>query len=141
MTPLTHRLREAGLRVTRARLTVLGILETTPGHHSADELGAALRSSGEPLPRATVYHVLRALEQAGLVIVAEAGPGRVLYEAAVEWHHHLVCRECAAIIDVPCLRGAKPCLDPELPGAVIDEAQVVFRGRCAACAGSTRPHG
>ena len=128
------RLREAGLRVTRTRLELLGLLDDPGGHRSADELVAAFRSRGTPVPRATVFHVLGALERAGLVIVADAGPGRTLYEAATTWHHHLICRACGIVVDVPCLRGEKPCLEPELPGVRVDEAQVIFRGLCATCA-------
>jgi Fe2+ or Zn2+ uptake regulation protein len=128
------RLREARLRVTRTRLELLGLLDDPGGHRSADELVAAFRSRGTPVPRATVFHVLGALERAGLVIVADAGPGRTLYEAATRWHHHLICRACGIVVDVPCLRGEKPCLEPDLPGVRVDEAQVIFRGLCAACA-------
>jgi Fur family ferric uptake transcriptional regulator len=128
------RLRGAGLRVTRTRLELLGLLDDPGGHRSADELVAASRSRGTPVPRATVFHILGALERAGLVLVADAGPGRMLYESAANWHHHLICRACGIVVDVPCLRGEKPCLEPDLPGVRVDEAQVVFRGLCAACA-------
>lgn len=134
MTDPATRLREAGLRVTRSRLAILGLLEDLGGHHSADELVEAFRSRGSPIPRATVYHVLEALERAGLVLVADAGPGRALYESAADWHHHLVCRACGRIVDVPCLTDARPCLSPVLPGTVVEEAQVIFRGLCAVCA-------
>ncbi len=134
MTDASRRLAEAGLRVTRARLELLELLEQLGGHRSADELVAAFRARGTPRPRATVYHVLAALERAGLVLVADAGPGRILYEAATRWHHHLVCRGCGAIVDVACASPTRPCLEPELPGAVVEEAQVIFRGLCPACA-------
>lgn len=143
MTDPALRLRDAGLRVTRSRLAILGLLEELGGHHSADELVDAFRSRRSPIPRATVYHVLEALERAGLVLVADAGPGRSLYESAADWHHHFVCRACGRIVDVPCLADAKPCLDPTLPGVVIEEAQVIFRGLCASCSlghvGGSRP--
>ena len=128
------RLHGVGLRVTQTRLELLGLLDDLGGHRSADELVAAFRSRGTPVPRATVFHVLGALERAGLVLVADAGPGRTLYEAATRRHHHLVCGTCGAVVDVPCLRGEKPCLEPELPGVRVDEAQVIFRGLCASCA-------
>lgn len=85
------RLREAGLRVTQSRLAILGLLGELGGHHAADELVEACRARGRPIPRATVYHILESLARAGLVLVADAGPGPTLYEAAVDWHHHLVC--------------------------------------------------
>lgn len=128
------RLRGAGLRVTRSRLAILGLLEELGGHHSADELVEAFRSRSSPIPRATVYHVLETLARTGLVLVADAGPGPTLYESAADWHHHLVCRSCGRIVDVPCLADARPCLTAILPGIVVEEAQVIFRGLCAACA-------
>jgi Fur family ferric uptake transcriptional regulator len=127
----------AGLRVTRARIELLALLRELGGHRSADELVAAFRARGTPQPRATVYHVLGALERAGLVLVADAGPGRTLYEAATAWHHHLVCRACGMVIDVPCLSPTRPCLEPAVAGAAVEEAQVIFRGLCPGCASAS----
>ena len=133
-----QRLRQAGLRVTRPRLLVLEVLEDAGGHRSVDELVAALRQRGTPLPRATVYNVVNALLAHGLILAADAGPGRALFEAGKTWHHHFVCRDCGVIIDVPCVRGEKPCLEPDLPGVEVDEAQVIWRGRCPQCAGAVQ---
>ncbi len=135
-------LAEAGLRVTRARLEVLGLLEELGGHRSADDVVEAFRDRGIARPRATVYHVLGTLARAGLVLIADAGPGRTLYEAAGRWHHHLVCRRCGAIVDVACASATRPCLEPDLPDAIVEEAQVIYRGLCPACArrpGASRP--
>jgi Fe2+ or Zn2+ uptake regulation protein len=129
-----ERLRGAGLRATRPRLAVLALLEEVGGHRSADDLVALLGERDRPLPRSTVYNVLGDLSGAGLVLTAEVGPGRELFEAAASWHHHLVCADCGAIVDVPCVRGRHPCLHPDLPGVEVDRAQVTFHGRCAACA-------
>jgi Fe2+ or Zn2+ uptake regulation protein len=135
---LTHghaaRLRAAGLRVTPQRLAVLDALATLGGHRTADEVATVLHGGGRPMPRATLYHVLGSMADAGVLLVADAGPGVSRFEVASAWHHHLVCRACGRIVDVPCVRGSRPCLDADLPGAVIDEAQVVFRGLCPSCA-------
>ena len=58
-----------------------------------------------------------------------------LYEARVgDNHHHLVCRTCGAIVDVDCTVGSAPCLTPsDDAGFDVDEAEVVFWGRCPAC--------
>jgi Fur family ferric uptake transcriptional regulator len=127
-------LRAAGLRATRPRLLVLRFLREQGGHHSADDITAALAAAGEPMLRGSIYNVLGSLVDSGLVVVADAGPGRTLYEAGDGWHHHFVCRACGTILDVPCVVGAKPCLDAGLVGAEVDEAQVIFRGRCPSCA-------
>jgi len=129
-----ERLRAAGLRATRQRLAVIELLDELGGHRSADDLVALLHDRGEPLPRSTIYNVLDDLARLGLVLTAQVGPGRELFEAAGVWHHHFVCTVCGAIVDVPCVRGRRPCLDADLPGAVIDRAEVTFHGRCPACA-------
>ncbi len=128
------RLRAAGLRVTPQRIAILDALAALGGHPTADDVAAALGRTGSPLPRASLYHALGAMADAGVLLVADAGPGTARYELAGDWHHHLVCRACGSIVDVPCASGERPCLDAALPGAIVDEAQVVFRGLCPACA-------
>lgn len=129
----TH-LRDAGLRVTRPRVLVLEVLRRVGGHRSAAEVREFLKQSDISLTRGTVYKVLDDLVSVGLVMWADRGPGTTLYEIADDWHHHFVCRSCGAVIDVPCEIGSKPCLDIEIAGAEIDEAQVIIRGRCSECA-------
>lgn len=130
-----ERLRQASLRVTRPRVLVYGLLRHAGGHRSVDEVITMLGTLGTRLPRMTVYNVVTDLVGAGLLMCADTGPGRALYEAADTWHHHFVCRDCGIVLDVPCVEGDKPCIQPPtaLPGTV-DEAQVIFRGRCEGCA-------
>lgn len=127
------RLRAVGLRATRARVVVHDALADQAGHRSAEDLVALLAAKDVRLARASVYNVLDVLTASGLVMLADVGPGAALYEVAEEWHHHFVCRNCRRVVDVPCGAGSQPCLDATLPGATIDEAQVIFRGLCAAC--------
>jgi len=128
------RLREAGLRVTRPRILVFEVLREVGGHRSVDDLVDLLGRRGEVIPRMSVYNVVNDLETAGLLIRADVGPGRALYEVSDVWHHHFVCRVCSKVVDVPCVRGEKPCLEPPSPVAgTIDEAQVIFRGICDEC--------
>lgn len=137
---LHARLRESGLRATRQRTAVYGFMRQVGGHHSVDDLVCLLADSGEPLSRMTVYNVVSDLTGAGLLMQADVGPGRALYEASETWHHHFVCRSCGTVIDVPCARGTKPCLD-DPPGldVSIDEAQVIYRGFCHACRAGAHP--
>ncbi len=133
MTSIDERIRDTGLRVTRQRVLVYDALAALGGHRTADELVSALDAAGTALPRATVYNVLDDLSTVGLVMQADRGPGAAVYEAANGWHHHFVCRVCGAVEDVPCVIGSKPCIDTDVPGAAIDEAQIIFRGVCASC--------
>lgn len=128
------KLRDVGLKVTRNRLKVLETLGTIGGHRSADEIYQALLSDGNRLPRGSIFKIMGDLCQYGLVMMADAGPGRTLYEYTDVWHHHFVCRNCGMIQDVPCVEGRKPCLLPDEPVAGwIDEAQIIFRGICSDC--------
>ena len=126
--PDADTIRQAGLRATQPRLDVLSWLDAHRGHHAADEVAA-----GTGLARASTYKVLDDLTEAGLVLVADTGPGRTLYEVGAVFHHHFVCRACERVVDVPCQVEARPCLDADLPGAEIDTAQVIYRGVCADC--------
>lgn len=131
---LSRRLREHGLRATGPRMDVLAALEDLGGHRSADEVRDRLAAGGRPLPRSSVYNVLTSLARAGLALNADAGPGAALYEAGRGWHHHFVCRSCHQVFDVECLVGARPCLTPGTDVGVVEDAQVIFRGICTACA-------
>ena len=128
-------IREAGLRVTRPRLVAYALLREIGGHRSVDEMVGLLAERGESLSRMSAYNVVGDLTRAGLLMCAEIGHGRALYEASETWHHHFVCRECQEVFDVRCVVAAKPCIEAptDLPGTV-DEAQITFRGICNACA-------
>jgi len=67
------------------------------------------------------------------VMRADAGPGRALYEKGGPWHHHFVCLTCGAVIDIPCIKGEKPCLLPDHFSGLVEEAQIIFRGCCETC--------
>jgi Fe2+ or Zn2+ uptake regulation protein len=133
---LSRRLREHGLRATEPRMEVLAALEDLGGHRSADEVRDRLAGGQRDRPRSSVYNVLASLAEAGLAMTADAGPGAVLYEAGRAWHHHFVCRSCHRVFDVECLVGARPCLTAGTSAGRVEEAQVIFRGVCAACLGS-----
>ena len=46
----------------------------------------------------------------------------------------VVCRLCGTIVDVECAVGQTPCLTAsDDHGFTIDEAEVIFWGRCPAC--------
>lgn len=130
------RLRDAGLRVTQARISVLDALAARGGHPTADELARELESQGVDISRATVFNALDDLTRAGIVMVADAGPGATRYEPATSWHHHFVCGSCGEIADVACADASELCLTPKNVVGVVDEVQVIFRGTCAECLGT-----
>jgi Fur family transcriptional regulator, stress-responsive regulator len=137
-----ERLRTAGLRVTRPRLSVLGVLAEHP-HVDTDTIVTAARAVHPTISPQAVYGVLKALVGAGLARRIEPAGGPALYELRVgDNHHHLVCRGCGLVADVDCTVGAAPCLSPsDAAGFAVDEAEVVFWGICAGCRVARSEHG
>ena len=129
----SERLRSAGLRVTRARLGVIETLGAVGGHPTVDDVARGLDARGVTVSRTSVFNVLADLTSAGVVMVADAGPGSTRYEMNTGWHHHLVCRACGMIADVACAEEAKPCMTPNEDIGAVDEAQVIYRGTCKTC--------
>jgi Fur family transcriptional regulator, stress-responsive regulator len=131
-------LREAALRVTRPRVAVLSAVYDHP-HADTDSLIGAVRQESGEVSHQAVYDVLRALTGAGLVRRVQPSGSVARYEARVgDNHHHVVCRSCGAIVDIDCAIGYSPCLTAaDDAGYEIDEAEVIYWGRCPACATSS----
>ena len=135
MTPdFETQLRAVSLRVTRPRLAVLAALRDHP-HVDTDTVIALVRAGLPTVSHQAVYDVLRVLTETGLVRRIQPAGATARYESRVgDNHHHVVCRSCGAIADVDCATGSAPCLDPSSDaGFAIDEAEVVYWGRCPAC--------
>lgn len=133
-------LRGASLRVTRPRLAVLHAVHDHP-HADTESIIRLVRGNLGEVSHQAVYDVLRALTAAGLVRRIQPTGSVARYEARVgDNHHHVVCRSCGAIADVDCAVGDAPCLTAsDDSGFVIDEAEVVYWGRCPDCSTTTDP--
>ena len=128
-------LRTALLRVTAPRVAVLRAVHDHP-HADTDSISTVVREDLEVVASLqAVYDVLRALTDAGLVRRIQPAGSVARYEARVgDNHHHVVCRSCGAIADVDCAVGYTPCLTAaDDAGYQIDEAEVIFWGRCPRC--------
>jgi Fur family transcriptional regulator, stress-responsive regulator len=135
---LERLLRDASLRVTRPRTAVLAAVRSHP-HADTDTIISAARRELPAVSHQAVYDVLRALSDAGLVRRIQPAGSLARYEMRVgDNHHHVVCRSCGVIADVDCAVGDAPCLTAsDDQGFAIDEAEVVYWGRCPDC--SSRP--
>jgi Fur family transcriptional regulator, stress-responsive regulator len=127
-------LRGVALRVTRPRVAVLAAVHEHP-HADTDSLIDVVRRDSGEVSHQAVYDVLRALTDTGLVRRIQPACSVARYEARVgDNHHHVVCRSCGAIADVDCAVGHAPCLTADDDaGFAIDEAEVIYWGRCPAC--------
>jgi Fur family transcriptional regulator, stress-responsive regulator len=133
-------LREHGMQVTAQRLAVLRAVTQHP-HSTADEVDKHVRAELGAVSRQAVYDALGALTDKGVLrrIQPAGSPGR--YEGRVaDNHHHLICRSCGRTEDVDCAVGETPCLTAaDDSGFEIDEAEVIYWGRCPSCIAGPRP--
>lgn len=127
-------LRRHGLHVTAHRLAVLRAVSGS-SHPTADEIEQTVRADIGSVSRQTVYDVLGTLSDKGILrrFQPSGSPGR--FENRVgDNHHHFLCRACGRMVDVDCAIGYAPCLTPaDLAGFEVDEAEVIYWGRCPDC--------
>ena len=128
-------IRNSGLRVTIPRMQVLTELLHAGSHVTAR---AMVQRVGRRTPNttpSTVYRTLSALRDARLVSETLMSGGETIYEAAVEGtHHHMECRSCGTVADVP------DGYFDELRGRLLanhgfesDLDHVAIKGLCANC--------
>ncbi|NNL69125.1 MAG: transcriptional repressor [Acidimicrobiia bacterium] len=127
-------LRRNGLQVTAQRLAVLAAVSARP-HGTADEVAGVVREEIGVISRQAVYDALGILAEKGLVRRIQPAGSPARYEDRVgDNHHHLICRGCGRMVDVDCAVGVAPCLTAAADsGYEIDEAEVIYWGRCPEC--------
>jgi Fur family ferric uptake transcriptional regulator len=127
-------LRASGLQITAQRLAVFRAVSERP-HAAADEIHATVTTELGAISKQAVYDALAALTDKGLLRRIQPAGSSARYETrAGDNHHHLICRTCGRTIDVDCAVGDTPCLTAaDDSGYEIDEAEVVYWGRCPEC--------
>jgi Fur family ferric uptake transcriptional regulator len=132
-------LRRHGMHVTAQRLAVLRAVSDRP-HSPADDIHRLVRTELGAISRQAVYNALAILTDKGILRRIQPAGSPARYENRVgDNHHHLICRTCTQMIDVDCAVGETPCLTAaDDAGYEIDEAEVIYWGRCPQCVSATR---
>jgi Fe2+ or Zn2+ uptake regulation protein len=127
-------LREHNLQVTAQRLAIIRAVSSRP-HATADELIDDVRAVIGSISRQAVYDTLGVLVEKNLVRRIQPAGSAARYEDRVDDnHHHLICRGCGKTFDIDCALGTAPCLIAgDDHGFEIDEAEVIYWGRCPSC--------
>lgn len=138
-TDLADLLRERGIQVTAQRLAVLRAVAGQP-HITADGVAEAVRAEIGAISLQSVYDALGVLVTEGLIRRIQPSGSPARFEGRVgDNHHHLICRTCGRVVDVDCAVGAAPCLTAaDAGGYEIEEAEVVYWGRCPDCVADGR---
>lgn len=127
-------LRQRGVQVTAQRLALMRAVSAR-SHATADELADDVRAVLGAISRQAVYDSLGVLVDKDLVRRIQPAGSAARYEDRVgDNHHHLICRGCGTTFDIDCAVGEVPCLTADDDhGFEIDEAEVVYWGRCPSC--------
>jgi Fur family ferric uptake transcriptional regulator len=127
-------LRQHGIQVTAQRLAVLRAVSAQP-HITADGVAEIVRREIGAISLQSVYDALALLAAERLIRRIQPAGSPARFEDRVgDNHHHLICRACGRMVDVDCAVGAAPCLTAGDDGGYeIDEAEVVYWGRCPEC--------
>lgn len=125
-------------RLTRQRQAVLEVVRDSHDHPDAAAIYAAVRPKIPSISLGTVYRTLEALASEGAI--KAIGPAEATrYDGNLEPHHHLRCRGCSQLFDLP---SAGPDLVRELqqihPELVIDTVEVQYQGLCPECSQRSR---
>jgi len=132
---IVSKLSERGYRLTPQRMMILSAIESSDDHISAEEIYAQVVAKYPHVNISTVYRTLELLKQLGLVTETDLGGGRFRYHPADKGHHHhLVCQQCGAIIDLDesLLSPLKSALLREYKFSA-DLRHLAIFGRCASC--------
>ena len=127
-------LRKHGMQVTAQRLAVMEAV-SAHSHATTEELIEDVRSRIGSVSRQAVYDTLGVFAEKKLVRRIQPSGSVARYEDRVgDNHHHLICRGCDLMFDIDCAVGYTPCLTADDDhGFDIDEAEVVYWGRCPSC--------
>jgi Fur family transcriptional regulator, stress-responsive regulator len=134
---LLERLRRRGLRLTAQRRVVAETLEGVHVHLTAEQVYERAKARLPEISRATVYNTLNQFHELGEVreITLDDGPKRYDPNAG-QRHQHLICERCGTVRDVV-PRGAVALPQGQRHGFSVGDVEVIFRGRCPACARSS----
>jgi Fur family ferric uptake transcriptional regulator len=93
---------QRGFRVTPQRQIILDSICEGGGHTTVEEVYERVRERAPRINLATVYRTVEFMSELGLVIVSNVGGDRMVCEiAGKEPHHHLVCKSCHYVTDIP----------------------------------------
>jgi Fur family ferric uptake transcriptional regulator len=93
-------LRQAGVRITRPRRIILGILSESGGHPDALEIFRRSVAIDESISLSTVYRTMKLLEGMGAIHrhAFEGGPSR-FEQAGSDHHDHLIDIETGDVVE------------------------------------------
>src|SRR5205823_8731941 len=122
------RLRQAGLRPTRQRLSLAELLFGRGNRHlSAENLHEEAMLQRVPVSLATVYNTLHQFTEAGLLREVAVDGSKTYFDTNASDHHHFFVEDENALLDIPVTEAAMDKLPTPPPGYRIARVDIVVR--------------
>jgi Fur family iron response transcriptional regulator len=126
----TSRLRHAGLRPTRQRVELAGLLfQDADRHVTAESLHDEVTGAGVKVSLATVYNTLHQFTQAGLLRQVIVDAARSYFDTNTGDHQHFFLEKEGMLIDIPGEHIAVSGVPSPPAGLAVDRVDVVVRVR------------
>ena len=126
----TARLRHAGLRPTRQRVELAGLLfKDCDRHVTAENLHDEVTRAGVKVSLATVYNTLHQFTEAGLLRQVIVDAARGYFDTNTGDHQHFFLEKEGLLIDIPGESIAVAGVPTPPPGLSVDRVDVVVRVR------------
>jgi Fur family iron response transcriptional regulator len=123
-------LRSAGLRPTRQRLALAGLLFAKGNRHiSAERLHEEAISARVPVSLATVYNTLHQFTGAGLLREVVVDGSKTYFDTNTDDHHHFFIEDDSEVMDIPTSNLSVDELPEPPPGMEISRVDIVIRLR------------
>lgn len=128
----TGRLRHAGLRPTRQRVELAGLLfQHEDRHVTAESLHDEVTQAGLRISLATVYNTLHQFTEAGLLRQVIVDAARSYFDTNTGDHQHFFLEKEGLLIDIPGDTIAVAGVPAPPTGLAVDRVDVVVRVRRA----------
>ena len=125
-----ERLRDAGLRPTRQRLELAGLLFREGDRHlTAESLQDEADKAGIKVSLATIYNTLHQFTEAGLLRQVMVDASRSYFDTNIGNHQHFYCEDENRLIDIPGETIAVAGIPLPPKGTQIERVDVVIRVR------------
>ena len=126
-------------RQTRQRTAVSTLMDELAEFRSAQEIHDILKARGEQVGLTTVYRSLQSLAATGDIDFLVTDEGETVYRrCGDQHHHHLVCRDCGATVEVsgPAVERWADAVAAEHGFSEVSHTLEMF-GRCADCSAAS----
>lgn len=124
------------LRYSKQRETIYDVLKNDCTHPCVDDIYTKVKQLLPDISLGTVYRNLNLLADHHRITRLDIGDGVIRFDARMDSHFHMICKQCGSIQDIVC----QPAILEELINKVneqsehvVESAQILFHGTCFHC--------